>query len=146
MLAVVETAISACYRTLRAHLSAEDALWGGRAYPLEVLPAQTVKPYVVFFVASAIEPQDLAVQRAELVVSVKCVAETLGDSLAGASRIRAYLDDSGTQDISPRLPTLATWEVTAVTLDRAIHLQEAVTPDGVIYHDGHQYLITMEVK
>lgn len=144
MLTMSETAIGALYQILRAHLAANDGLWQTRAHPLEVIPAKVSRPYVVYFVVAGGDGQEIRTERARLVVSVKCVGDTLGDSLAGAERIRAYLDNSGTQDTNPRLPSLTSWAVTTVSIDRVISLVERFEGAQPIYHNGNQFVFTME--
>ena len=139
---MAESALSAAYEMLHQQLSGD--VWGDRAYP-DVVPAGVVRPYVVWFWVSGGEDNNRQIQDASFVFTVKCVANTMAESLAGAQRISELLNDHGTQDDSALPDVSPDWEITTVTQDRAVHLVEY--QDGEpIYHDGNQYLIVMEAK
>lgn len=135
----------AVYQILRSRLMNASALWGVRVQPVEIAGSGLVKPYVLFFTASNMAPSSNPYhKKAEIVISIKGVAEDMATALAIQEALTQLMDDSGDQDINPRLPYNADWRVTTVTIDRAIWLQELDTVGEMIYHAGHQYRMTME--
>jgi hypothetical protein len=132
-------------QVLIAHLRNASPLWGVKVQPLEIASSNLEKPYVVFFPASNGRFLGNAnKKRAQIVMSIKGVAKDMASALAIQEAITGLLDDSGSQDISPRLPYHAGWVVTTVTEDRAIWLQEQFAGAENIYHAGHQYQVNME--
>lgn len=132
-------------QVLIGHLRDASPLWGVRVQPLEVASASLVKPYVVFFMVSGGRFMGNAnKKRAAMVISVKGVAKDMATAMAIQEAITGLLDDSGSQDIDPRLPYHAGWVITTVTEDRVIWLQEQFAGAENIYHAGHQYQVNME--
>ena len=130
---------------LIALLRNASPLWGVRVQAATIVSPAVVRPYVHFFPAS-----DMAYKtnphkkRAELVYSIKGVAEKNADALAMREAITTLLEDSGSQDLTPRLPYHAGWIITNISEDRAIWLQENSSVGTMIYHAGHQYQVLME--
>ncbi len=120
-------------------------LWGVRTYAATIVGAKKTRPYVQFFPASDMRALGNPYhKKAELIYSIKGVSESNAGALAIREAITGLLDDSGSQDISPRLPYHAGWVITNVTEDRAIWLEELSSADTFLYHAGHQYQIRME--
>lgn len=139
------SAQQAVNEVLISYLRNASALWGVRAYPVEIAPSGVARPYVVFFPASNMAPaSNPHHKKAELAMSIKGVALDMANALAIQEALTTMLDDSGDQDINPRLPTHAGWRITNVTIDRAIWLQELSSVGDMIYHAGHQYQVRME--
>jgi len=136
----------ALYKVMNARLVNGSALWGLRARAVEIADATLTRPYLLWFVASNMRYNmaNAHKKRAEIVLSVKGVAEDMATALAIQEAITGLLDDSGSQDISPRLPYSADWIITTMTEDRAIWLQELTSVGKMIYHAGHQYQVRME--
>ena len=70
--------------------------------------------------------------------------------MAGSEAISALLDDSGRQDVgsasaNPHLPIHAEWDITTVTEELDIWVEELFDTEN-IYHAGHQYRVMMEKK
>ena len=117
---------------------------GSSAYPSSV-DADVARPYTVFsWAGGGRERMRVRAKNARYTISVKRVADTLEEALAGNETISAALDDSGSQDYDPRLPSHPDWEITTGTEDREIFLEEAFEGAVHIYHSGHQYVFTME--
>lgn len=135
----------ALYEVTYAHFNNASPLWGTRVQPLEIASATIVRPYLTFFTASNMRRMSTPTRKsADLVLSVKGVSDTFADALTMQQLITEMLDDSGDQDIDPRLPYNAGWRVLTVTEDREIWLQEKFAGAKDIYHAGHQYRIVME--
>jgi hypothetical protein len=138
------TALGALYQALQIYLPG-DPLVDDRVYPDEA-PAGAAKPYWIYFFVSGGESNEIRRrQDAQFVVTVKCVALTMSQSLAGAGQIEAKLNDAGYQDgaASP-VPGVDGWQVLTVTQDRVVHVIEPFEGAQPIYHDGHQYIVVME--
>lgn len=130
---------------LIGHLRDASALWGVRVQAADIVSSTVVRPYVHYFPASDMQPASNPYhKKAELVYSIKGVAEDKASALAIREAITGLMDDSGDQDINPRLPYHSGWRVTTVSTDRAIWLQEYPAAGKTLYHAGHQYRIMME--
>lgn len=139
------SAIQAVYEVTYSHLNNASSLWGTRVQPLAVAGASLVKPYVVFFEASNQRRLSTpSAKMAEILLSIKGVTNVFGDALTMQQLITERMDDSGDQDINPRLPYNVGWRILTVTEQRSIWLEEKFSGALDIYHAGHQYLIVME--
>lgn len=135
----------AAYQIMNARLKNASPLWGVRVQPVEIAPSGLARPYVQFFAASNMAPaSNPNHKKAEIAMSIKGVAEDMATALAIQEALTQLMDDSGDQDINPRLPYNGDWRVTTVTIDRAIWLQELDMVGKMIYHAGHQYQVRME--
>lgn len=136
------SALESLYRALPLALKGAGN-WGDRVYP-DLAPATVDRPYVVFFWAGGGEANWTRTNDANFVISVKCVANTMQDSMTGAGYIMAALNDKGTQDTRTCITNGADWTITTITADRAIHLVEAFAGANPVYHDGAQFRIIMQ--
>lgn len=135
-------ATEAVYTALTNHLK-NRSVWGDRVFA-DSAPARIVRPYVVFFVASGGDAHQTQKQDARMVLTVKCVADKLNESLQGADALTSALSDTGSQDDRPIL--CEGWNITTITQDRIVHLKEMWEGATPIYHDGYQFIVTMERK
>lgn len=120
-------------------------LWGVRVQAATVVDSKVVRPYIHYFPASDMQPaSNPHHKKAELVYSIKGVSASKAEALAIREAITELMDDSGDQDIDPRLPYHAGWRVTTVSVNRAIWLEEYPAVGEILYHAGHQYQIMME--
>lgn len=119
-----------------------QSLWADRVYP-DAAPAEVIRPYVVHFLVSGGERNERQKKDARFVITVKCVANTMTDSMQGAALIDSLLNDAGSQDDSA-FTCGDGWEITTCTADRLVHLKEMFAGASPIYHDGHQYIVMME--
>lgn len=135
----------ALYEVLISHLRGNNALWGQRVQPLTNASVSLKKPYVVFFEASNLRRLSAPTRKmAEINLSVKGVAGDMATAMAIQDSITTLLDDSGDQDVDPRLPYHAAWRILTVTEGRSIWIEEQFAGAENIYHAGHQYLFVME--
>lgn len=151
----------ALYEILISRLRNASALWGVRLEPLTIASSRLGEPldangqrqlYVVFFEVSGgrqmVNPRR---KNAEILISVKAVSGTMAQAMAASDAISALLDDSGRQDVGSittplHLPTHAEWDITTMTEERDIWLEEQFSGAQSIYHAGHQYRVMMEKK
>lgn len=139
------SAMEAIETVLVSHLRDASPLWGVRVQAADIVGSTVVRPYVHYFPASNMQPASNPYhKKAEMVYSIKGVAESKADALAIQEAINGLMDDSGDQNINPRLPYHAGWRVTIVSTDRAIWLQEYPAAGKTLWHAGHQYRILME--
>lgn len=140
-------ATQAVYEIVSARLIGANPLWGGRVEPVEMASANMVRPYVQFFEASG--GRDLVTPQTEsalILLSVKGVASQLADAFAMRQAIIELLDDSGEQDINPRLSAHADWRFLTVTGDRHIFVQEVAKTGETIYHAGAQFEFRLSAR
>lgn len=135
--------VAVLYEMLQANLR-ERGIWGERVYA-DAAPAGVVRPYVVYFVVSGGEDNVRADRRdGSYVATVKCVADTQALTFRGACQILDALHQRGMQDRQRGVICPAGWTITTITADRAVHVVERFEGAVPIYHDGNQFLITME--
>lgn len=139
----MEPALAAIYRALETRLNNTGEPWSG-AYADNV-PAGKPRPYIVYFLSGGGEVNRNRTQDAEVVMTVKALANSLSTAFECAARLSELLNDSGTQDSADPLEGGSDWEILTVSQERAIHLIE--TSDGKrIYHEGFQLRVVMEAK
>jgi hypothetical protein len=134
-------ALSTLYTSVYQALTG-DALWQDRVYP-DMVPAQIVRPYVVFFVTAGGERNNLKKQDADFSLVVKCVAEDMATALDGADRIAALLNDKGEQD-GGTVTGDASWIITTIQQMRAVQQLEMVDNNKPLYNSGHMFNVMME--
>lgn len=137
----MERDTSALERAIFQRLTAGGEIWGQRVYP-DVVPAGTVRPYVVFFWAGGGEVNDRWRPDANLVYGVKCVSTVKTEARTGAARIETLLNDA---ERHTPLAEGADWAILHATREGAIELVEMV--DGnPLYHSGNRYRFQLEAK
>lgn len=136
-------ALEACYRAITTALKGAGS-WGERVYP-HLAPAGAERPYVVYFRAAGGELNRRVNTRrdAELVVTVKCVADNLALAMAGASAIAAALNDKGQYDVTSGALDGGEWGILTTTQEGLVDLLELVDGKNV-WHQGADYRIKME--
>ncbi len=139
------SAQEACEEVLHSVLLNASALWGVRVYASTIVGSQKLRPYVQFFPAADITPRSNPYhKKAELTYTIKGVGESNANALAIREAITTLLYDSGSQDLTPRLPYHAGWVITNVSEERAMWQEELSTDGKMIFHAGHQYRVQME--
>jgi len=132
---------------LFSYLNGASTIWGTRVQPLSEAGSTLVRPYVVFFNAAGGRALSVPSRdHARFTISVKCVALGMAAALGAQEVISGLLHNSGRQDIDPRLPIHADWDVLTVTEGREIWIEDKFEGAQRIYHAGHQYEILMERK
>lgn len=135
----------ALYEIVYAHLNGFSPMWGNRVEPLMMASAALEKPCLMFFRASSGRENSVPNRdSARFSLTVKIVAETMQQAVDGQAAISTALHNAGAQDVSPRLPSHAEWQVLTVTEDREVWIEEAFQQAERIYHAGYQYDILME--
>lgn len=129
------------------YLNGASAIWGTRVEPLSEASSTLTRPYVVFFNAAGGRLLSVPSRNhARFTISVKCVALGMAAALGGQEVLTGLLHNSGRQDIDPRLPAHADWDVLTVTEGREIFIEDKLEGALRIYHAGHQYEILIERK
>lgn len=141
---MAEAALAALYRAVKTRLVAVTThVWATRAYP-DLAPANTARPYAIYAWAGGGELNAIVAQDAEIVLTVKVVAETLATAFTGAGEISALLNDVRLTG-ALALDGGSDWDILTCTQEQAVHLVENV--DGVwLYHEGHRFRVRMERK
>lgn len=125
---------------------AENPIWTA-VQGLEVPSTKAVRPYVHYFWAGGGNARAAVNRRnARLVLAIKGVADSERTALAMKAALVDLLEDSGSQDVNPRLPAHPDWHITTVSMDRDIYLEEQFEGTQRIYHAGNQYVFMMEAK
>ena len=134
-------ALSTLYKSIYNGLSG-DALWQDRVYP-ELVPAQVVRPYVVFFVSSGGERNNLKRNDAQFSLVIKCVSLQMAEAMTGADRITALLNNKGAQD-GGTITGDASWIITTIQQMRIVQQTEMISNDVPLYNSGHMFDVMME--
>lgn len=136
-------ALGTVFKAVKARLDNANALWDNRVH-LDYAPAGVARPYVVYQVsASADANARKQIETNRAVVTVKCVAETMGEAITGASAIRALFADAGAQG-GGAVSGDASYQISTITTGTRIHIPEQ-TPDGKqIYHAGYDFTFYVE--
>ena len=134
-------ALSTLYTSVYNGLTG-NSLWADRVYP-ELVPAQIVRPYVVFFVSAGGERNDLKRDDASFSLVVKCVSLQMAEALDGADRIAALLNNQGKQDGGPIVGD-ANWVITTIDQLRVVQQTEMISNDKPLYNSGHMFNVMME--
>jgi len=151
---MAETNVAALYRAVIQQLAQNGTeMWGSRIYNTESTQTGNgnTRPYVIMVMVSDIEPMWTRVPGAITVMYIKCVADDMETSFAGAGRINDLLHDAGTIDNG--LPGYAPpskllggsfWNIATATKEQSLHMIENVENARPIYHDGARYKFRME--
>lgn len=134
-------ALSTLYKSTYQAL-AGSTLWANRVYP-EMVPAQIVRPYVVFFISTGGERNDRKRHDAQFSLSVKAVAEDMATALTAADAIAARLNNQGSQD-GGNVTGDATWIITTIQQMRVIQQVEMIDNNKPLYNSGHMFDVMME--
>ena len=134
-------ALTTLYKSLYNGLKG-DPLWSNRAYP-EMVPAQIVRPYVVYFVSTGGERNNLKRNDAQFSLVVKCVSLQMAEAIDGADRIAALLNNKGAQD-GGTITGDATWVITTIQQMRIVQQTEMINNDTPLYNSGHMFDVMME--
>jgi len=125
-------------RAVKTRLTAASEIWGQQVgeVPLATWP----KPYVQMYYIAGGESNNIIAQDADYDLGIKVVSEDMEESLIGAARLTALLNDQGVQD----RPTTylyggSDWEICTATQGRAIHIVEPFAQSQFFYHDGHVF-------
>lgn len=108
-------------------------------------PANTSRPYVVFFLSGGGARNDMVLkQDANLLVTVKVVANALPIALEAVGRLTQLLDNTGRQDNTDNfLDGGDDWLIQTTTVEGAVSMIELVD-GGPVYHEGFQIRLIME--
>lgn len=130
-------------RAIVNRLAAPGEMWGVRVWP-DRAPANPVRPYALYFINSGGENNRVREADAAFGVTIKCVADTMAQSMQGAARLAELLNDCGTQDIGDDpLDAGLDWVITTITQGRLVHLVEDFGNVEPVYHDGHVFDFVM---
>ncbi|KKM27471.1 hypothetical protein LCGC14_1574410 [marine sediment metagenome] len=135
------------FESMRTYLSAATGVWEGRVY-VDRAPAKKVRPYIVFFMASDTDLNEIVGVDPMIVLSVKCVAETRQAAFLGSAQITALLNDKGQQQVAAGSGPIGDddWEISTISEDRGIYIPDRLGETGTVYHRGHQYEFRIGAK
>lgn len=140
-MSALQALYTALYPYLRDYAGAE---WSGRVQPRAIATASLDKPHLLFFWAGGGTVASAPVRdRENVVLTVKIVALSMATATAGMATISEALKNSGTQDVDPRLPAVAGWNITTVTQLRHVWVEESFETQS-IYHAGYQFEFNLE--
>ena len=135
-----ENALDYLLKTVRQRLADSGEIWGQRV-AANVPSAMWDMPYVVITYSGGGELDIVVGEDSEIVLNIKCVAASLGQSLDGAARIATLLNAEGTQDANSADPLDAgsEWEITTVSQEHVITLTEPFGETEHIHHNGSRF-------
>lgn len=139
---MAEAAIAALYRAIADRLrdNPSGTAWGGRSYAV-IAPAKIVRPYVIYSLMGGGESNDSVGEDADMVILIKCVADTLGDGMLTATQIGQLFNDIERRGTGFDLGT--DWVLNNCTRELTVQYTELI--DGnVVWHVGDQYRFVME--
>jgi hypothetical protein len=138
----MEDPLAALYRALQTRLLNADPLWGARVYS-DLVPTGVIRPYVIVTFNAGGETNNHVHPDANIVLIVKCVAETLSEATRGAGRIHALLNDADMSSNSA-LGGGPEWIIKTSTAEQKIHYPELVDGAKRLIHSGNRYRFNME--
>lgn len=143
---MAEPALGALYEAMNLRLRTSGDLWSDRVYA-DTVPEKVTRPYVIYFWTGGGESNRLLrTQDAELVLTVKGIANNQGLAFAMAGRLSELLNDKGRyDDEADQMNGGADWWILTTTQEGHIHLVEMIDGDWV-YHEGFQLRVKMERK
>lgn len=148
-----EDSLAALYRAIYERLDGASPIWENRVFPDDVDTGVT-RPYVVYFFVAGGESNQVKNQDANYIVTAKVVAgnddqsvDHMQQAMDGAARISELLNDQGEQDGGPNpMDGGPQWVIRTVTQDRRVHVKDRFSTAAPIYHEGHQYRVSMEAR
>lgn len=139
-------ALDSLYQALVATLKGVDgAEWGNRVTP-DYVPSGESQPYAMCFWAGGGEiPSVFDGEVEELLITVKCVAGSLGGALNGAKQIKEALRHKGSQQVaSGNISGGDDWDIVTVFKERKVHIFDPYQDVKPVWHSGNQYRVRME--
>src|SRR5258708_37284194 len=130
------TAYAACYAALFA---ATTAVWAGRAYA-DQAPVTVVRPYVTYAFAAGGDTSAIIRPDPNLLILIKCVADTLALAFQGDEQVRNLLDDHGELERIRNVGGDGEYILQTISREMRIHYVENVQGGAAqIYHSGARY-------
>jgi len=115
----------------------------GDAYA-EFAPIGASRPFFVYFLASGNDTRTTPKNRQIMTLTVKCVADTLGEALTGASALDGVLANGGIFNRGVIVGD-GDWAICTIIRNGTVNLVEFDEQVKPIYHSGYSYEIVMEV-
>jgi hypothetical protein len=137
---------AAAFQAFNARLTVPNTeVWSVRAYP-GVAPASTPRPYTLYWQIGGGYLPSRGLLRAEIVIGVKTVANTLAVAFDAAGRLHDLLHDQGVLETDTPLNGGDDWNILTSTVEGTpISLRETV--DGVpVFHEGLRLRLFMEER
>jgi len=123
--------------------SESDNVWGTRAS--EVVQPDWTRPYLLIYLISGGEDNDLRTPDATFELGLKVIADEQALSMAGAAQLAQLFNDQGVQDVlTGALDGGDDWQITTSTQQRRLHQVEFFNQAQPIYHDGHVFQFVMQ--
>jgi hypothetical protein len=143
----MEAARAALYRAVHARLtSAGSANWTGVYADMAPAKPAAERPYVLFFLASGGERNTHVEPDAEIVLTVKIVADSQMTAFAALGQLSGLLNDAGAYDRTETpLDGGADWLIRTTTQERDVH--QVYLVDGQrVYEEGFQLRVMMSKR
>lgn len=138
---------AAAFQALNTRLTVPAAeIWADRAYPTAA-PANKARPYALYWqIGGGYLPSAGGLQRAEIVLGVKAVANTLAAAFDASGRLYDLLHNQGALETDTPLNAGDDWQILTSTVEGTpISLREMV--DGVpVFHEGIRLRLFMEER
>jgi hypothetical protein len=120
----------------------DRGIWGANVFS-DGIPAEASRPCLLFYLVSGFDPNETRQQDFQAVVMVKCIADSLDESILGSQQISDLLDDKGAQDCGAIATQSLYWVITTITQNDVVHDVEMFERVRPIYHDGWEFDIMM---
>lgn len=145
---MAEPALAAIYRAINQRLTTSGDVWANRVYADRAQPGNG-RPYVRYGYQGGGEANQMIKPDANIVVTVRAVAETQAQAFALCGRLSDLLNDMGEQDRRPEgvaaLNGGPDWHIRTTTQEGVVHLSELVDSTPV-YHEGFFLRLIMEAR
>lgn len=140
--------LAAVYAAFQTALGDGTASWGVQAWaefvPKSVSGTPISRPYVIYSYQGGGDRNRILKSDPNLIIAVKCVADTLDAALAGVEEIKVRLDDHGEMDAIRTVLGDNKYGIKTISHELRIHFVESVQGATQIYHSGGQYRVQME--
>jgi len=144
----MEPALAAIYRAINQRCVASGDAWAARVYADRAQPGNG-RPYVLYRYQGGGEANQMIKPDANIVVTVRAVAETMAQAFMLSGRLSALLNDMGELDRRPEgiaaLNGGTDWIIRTTTQENVLQLSEDVESTEV-YHSGFFLRFIMEAR
>lgn len=145
---MAEPALYAIYRAINQRCAGSSDAWGNRCYADRAQPGNG-RPYVLYRYQGGGEANQMIKPDANIVVTVRAVAETMKEAMLLSGRLSSLLNDMGEFDRRPdgvaALFGGPDWIICTTTQEGVVHLAESVESTEV-YHEGFFLRFVMEAR
>lgn len=141
----MKIALLAAFEAITARLQ-NNGVWGSSTFA-HLAPAGVDFPYEVHSWSGGGETNEYRNRYANLLIDVRCIADSFDTAMTGAEQIAMRLDDKGWLDSPGDYLNHTQWHIKTISQETTIFLHEVKQEDGSdVYTAGATYRFIMEEK